>query len=335
MTTAQDQQSRAELLPCPFCGGSVEIEETDTTSSRRWWGVVCRNTTSRGGTCAIQQRPSASIEAAVERWNRRVPAEQAARALPAGDKGQDEDIEWRPVLRHEEDYEVSNKGDLRNKKTGLIQAKNRMGAGYVKADLHRGGTRTQTSVHRLVAQAFLRPGRHGEQVNHINGVKTDNRVENLEWVSKSENEMHSRYHLGNLCKPVIATCLETGESLEFASMDMAAKHTSVYRSGVGKCVRGEIRSAKGWTFQLKAKEAEESFTASQVLAMGRVPPGWQAVPVERTEEMKRAAMELLLDGLDIYVNGQDQIVIETDAPRRLWKAFLAAAPRPPAAQEGA
>lgn len=74
-------------------------------------------------------------------------------------------------------------------------------------------------------------------------------------------------------------------------------------------------------------------TAAQVLAMGRVPPGWQAVPVDRTEEMKRAAMELLLDGLDIYVNGQDQIVIETDAPRRIWKAMLAAAPRPPAAQE--
>lgn len=81
--TAQDQHSH-ELLPCPFCGGGVEIEETETTNSHRWWGVVCRNTTSRGGTCAIQQRPSASIEAAVERWNRRAPADQAARALPAG-----------------------------------------------------------------------------------------------------------------------------------------------------------------------------------------------------------------------------------------------------------
>lgn len=75
------------------------------------------------------------------------------------------------------------------------------------------------------------------------------------------------------------------------------------------------------------------YTTAQVQAMGRVPPEWQAVPVERTEEMKRAVMELLLDGLDIYVNGQEQIVIETDAPRRLWKAFLAAAPRPPAAQK--
>ena len=86
---------------------------------------------------------------------------------------------------------------------------------------------------------------------------------------------------------------------------------------------------------VSCKKCITLYTAAQVQAMGRVPPEWQAVPVERTEEMKRAVMELLLDGLDIYVNGQEQIVIETDAPRRLWKAFLAAAPRPPAAQEGA
>jgi hypothetical protein len=73
-----------ELLPCPFCGGPVKLEEAQSTRShifgeRRWWGVVCRNTMNRGGTCAIEQRPSASEEAAIERWNRR--------ATPAPTKG--------------------------------------------------------------------------------------------------------------------------------------------------------------------------------------------------------------------------------------------------------
>jgi hypothetical protein len=68
----------AELLPCPFCGGPVALEEAGPTQDRihgerRWWGVVCRNTMNRGGTCAIYQRPSASKEAAIERWNRRAP----------------------------------------------------------------------------------------------------------------------------------------------------------------------------------------------------------------------------------------------------------------------
>lgn len=73
-----------KLEPCPFCGGSVTLEEAEPTRTvesgqRRWWGVVCRNTSNLGGTCAIEQRPSASKEAAIERWNRRDLAAQGLR----------------------------------------------------------------------------------------------------------------------------------------------------------------------------------------------------------------------------------------------------------------
>ncbi|WP_043307284.1 Lar family restriction alleviation protein [Burkholderia glumae] len=73
----------SELLPCPFCGGAVVLEQT--IDKRHWWGVKCRNTLNLGGTCAIEQIPSASPEAAVERWNRRVspaPAISADRWQP-------------------------------------------------------------------------------------------------------------------------------------------------------------------------------------------------------------------------------------------------------------
>lgn len=65
-----------KLLPCPFCGGPVKLEEANPTrdrimGERRWWGVVCRNTSNVGGSCCMEQRPSASIEAAVGRWNMR------------------------------------------------------------------------------------------------------------------------------------------------------------------------------------------------------------------------------------------------------------------------
>jgi hypothetical protein len=64
------------LLPCPFCGGDVTLERATETyeeshGRREWWGVVCRNAKNIGGTCAIYQRPSASKEAAVGRWNQR------------------------------------------------------------------------------------------------------------------------------------------------------------------------------------------------------------------------------------------------------------------------
>lgn len=72
--TNQNSAAKAamqELKPCPFCGGPVELE--NTINSRSWWGVVCRNARNRGGTCAIQTRPSASKEVAIERWNMRAP----------------------------------------------------------------------------------------------------------------------------------------------------------------------------------------------------------------------------------------------------------------------
>ncbi len=65
-----------ELLPCPFCGGPVKLEKAhvqrdENFGARQFYGVVCRNTTNLGGTCCMEQIPSASKEAAVSRWNMR------------------------------------------------------------------------------------------------------------------------------------------------------------------------------------------------------------------------------------------------------------------------
>lgn len=57
-----------ELKPCPFCGGNVKLEQT---LNKKGWGVVCRSGKGLGGTCSIEQVPSVTKDAAIERWNTR------------------------------------------------------------------------------------------------------------------------------------------------------------------------------------------------------------------------------------------------------------------------
>jgi len=76
----------SELLPCPFCGGPVKLESAgvyrdEVYGHREFWGVVCRNTINRGGTCCIEQRPSASKEAAIDRWSMRNGQRSICRAV--------------------------------------------------------------------------------------------------------------------------------------------------------------------------------------------------------------------------------------------------------------
>lgn len=72
-------------------------------------------------------------------------------------------------------------------------------------------------------------------------------------------------------------------------------------------------------------------TARRAPAVPVPQKGWRYVPEVLTPEMKREFMDMLMDGIDIYMNSNDQIEIQTDAPRRIWKSILAAAPQPPEA----
>lgn len=103
---------------------------------------------------------------------------------------------WKDVRTHQELYRVSSIGSVfsvrNNKKLSLWKDKD----GYLRCNLKKNSVVRQISVHRLVAEAFIPNPENKPQVNHKNGVKSDNRIENLEWATNSENQQHKCKVLG-------------------------------------------------------------------------------------------------------------------------------------------
>lgn len=94
-------------------------------------------------------------------------------------------------------YQIGSCGNIRNKNNGRIKVPfDRNRTGYVRAILFNGnGKSKRYFVHRLVAHAFIPNPENKPMVNHIDGDKTNNCVENLEWVTASENMRHAYYTL--------------------------------------------------------------------------------------------------------------------------------------------
>ena len=118
--------------------------------------------------------------------------------------------------------------------------------GYEYILVRHKGKHKKYLVHRLVAKAFLPNPDSLPQVNHIDGNKRNNSVSNLEWVTNSENQMHSRYVLGNQTgfNDTPVACVETGRV--YRSTRDAWRDTGAGYSHISECVRGKRKTAGGY-----------------------------------------------------------------------------------------
>ena len=100
---------------------------------------------------------------------------------------------WKAIPGYEGRYEVSDLGRVMSTRVNRPLKPNVMTHGYVCVHLYSGGkeTRAVKTIHQLVAQAFVPNPQGHREVNHKNFLKRDNRVDNLEWVSRKENVAHA------------------------------------------------------------------------------------------------------------------------------------------------
>ena len=138
---------------------------------------------------------------------------------------------------------VSNKGNVVSRKRGgcrpLRVCYNNAGYQMVNA------SRPPQYVHRLVAETWIDNPNHYRDVNHINGDKTDNRVENLEWTTHDQNIRHAMRT--GLIKTTPVRIVETDDVYE--SVSECARRIGGDPSAIAHCLAGRQSTCRGYHFE--------------------------------------------------------------------------------------
>lgn len=174
---------------------------------------------------------------------------------------------WKDIKDYEGLYQVSNLGRVRSvdrtyiqkAKNGSILSHTYKGQilkpnnvkGYLQVVLQKHKNIKWEKVHRLVAQTFISNPKNKREVNHKDGNKQNNCVNNLEWVTISENQLHSYYVLKNNIKSVIQYDLKGNFIKEWDAIMTASKTLNIFHSNISSCCNNKRKTAGGYIWKYK------------------------------------------------------------------------------------
>ena len=169
---------------------------------------------------------------------------------------------WKEIPGYEGYFEVSNLGNFRSMDR-MVKYKNKglrkypgkplkveqMQDGYQSIVLMKEAIKKRYMCHRLVALTFIDNPNNLPYVNHKDGDKTNNKVENLEWCTAKENDSHARSSgLKHQEKPIIAKNNETNETLTFKSVTKTRAFLGINKGTISKVLNGNRNQTHGYKF---------------------------------------------------------------------------------------
>ena len=171
---------------------------------------------------------------------------------------------WKDIKDFEGLYQISNLGRVRS-----IKNKNRLlkpyiiHNGYCVISLCKDGIKFRKKIHRLVAESFIKNNLNKPQVNHKNGIKTDNFAGNLEWTTASENVRHCFSVLGHKAgywnkgrngrksklSKMVLQIKDDVVIAKFYGCCEAERYTGVGHSHISACANGKRNTAGGYKWR--------------------------------------------------------------------------------------